>query len=187
MAKVGRPSKAMLNLKKSLALARKAQLKARTARALNADATEDEGADNESSEGEVECTGWSGGLAHYISSDEEPIFISDSDEEEDEVEELSGNELEELIQQNLKRLTGTNMVGQPAGTAKEPLSAMASTQLKAEPNAFSVVMKKRTDQEWKGVESTRSLGYNGRSDRTKRHLDKKARDKETEDAKMRKG
>ena len=170
MTKVGCPSKAMLNLKKFLALARKAQLKARTARALNADATENEGADNESSEGEVECTGWSGGLAHYISSDEEPIFISDSDEEEDKVEELSGNELEELIQQNLKRLTGTNMVGQPAGTAKEPLSAMASMQLKGEPNMFSIVMKKQTNQEWKGVESTQSLGYNGQSDQTKRHL-----------------
>ena len=85
MAK-GRPSNAKLTRNKSLALAQEARLKARkdsvVAVVLNADTTENKGADDESSGSEVECTGWSGGLAHYISSDEEPIFIGKSEEEE---------------------------------------------------------------------------------------------------------
>ena len=32
---------------------------------------------DESSGDEIECTGWTGGVAHYISSDEEPILIPD--------------------------------------------------------------------------------------------------------------
>ena len=54
-----------------------------------------------SSGGEVECTGWSGGVAHYISSDEE--LAATSGGSEDEVDELSGSELEEVIQQNRER------------------------------------------------------------------------------------
>ena len=65
---------------------------------LNVDTTENKCADDESSRGEVECIRWSGGLTHYISSDKEPIFIGGSDEEEDEIEELSRSELEALIQ-----------------------------------------------------------------------------------------
>ena len=52
---------------------------------------ENQDADDESSEDDIQCTGWSGGVAHYISSDEEPTFVSDSNEEE-EVKELSGSD-----------------------------------------------------------------------------------------------
>ena len=37
------------------------------------------------------------GVTHYISSDKELISISDDSKEEEEVEELSGSELEEVI------------------------------------------------------------------------------------------
>ena len=65
-----------------------------------------------SSGGEVECTGWSGGVAHYISSDEE--LAATSGGSEDEVDELSGSELEEVIQQNRERSARGMAAGQPA-------------------------------------------------------------------------
>ena len=114
----------------------------------------------------------------------------------DKIEELSGSEVEELIQKNLERHTGTIAVGQQAaGIAEKPATEVSegllatledSVQPKVEPDAFSVVMKKQTNQEWKGVESTRSLGYNGQSGRTKRCQRKTARDKEAVDAETRK-
>lgn len=180
----GRPSNAVLRKKQSLALARQVCLETRKvsmAAMPRSNDTENQDADDESSEDEVECTGWSGGVTHYISSDDEPIFVSDSGEEED-VEELSGSELEEVIQRRLARATE---VGQPVARTEE-LSATVKRPI-VEPNALSVIMGPQTSQKWKRAESTRSLGYNGQSVRTKRHRAKVARDKEEEDAKLRKG
>lgn len=190
---VGRPSSAALRKKQSLALARQARLGMRrnsipaiTPHPGNA---ENQDADDESSEDDIQCTGWSGGVAHYISSDEEPTFVSDSneeEEEEEEVKELSGSELEEVIQRHRGGSAGATAVEQPAaGTMEEP-SAMVKQPM-AEPNTLSVIMHPRTNQKWKEVESTRSLGYNGQSARTKRHRAKVVREKELEDAKLRKG
>ena len=50
------------------------------------------------------------GVVNYISSDEEPLFIS---EEEEEVEDLSESELEEVIQRNRERSQGTTTVERP--------------------------------------------------------------------------
>jgi hypothetical protein len=153
----------------------------------NPNNTEGQDADNESSGDEVECTGWSGGVTHYISSDEEPIIVSDDDkEEEEEVEMLSGSELEETIQQHSERSGSTTTMEQPVTGTTEELTA-AVKPLITELNTLSVIMGPRTNQDWKKAESTRSLGYNGQSGRMKRHHAKVARDKEMENAKLRKG
>lgn len=178
----GRPSNTVLRKNHSLALAQQTRLEARKAPTTpHPNNTENQDTDNKSSEDEVECTGWSGGVAHYISSDDEPIFVSGSDEEE--VEELSGSELEELIQ---RRLTRVVKVDQPAARMMEEPSATVKWPI-AEPNALSAIMGPETNQKWKRAESTRSLGYNGQSDRTKRHHAKVARDREERDVQLRKG
>ena len=187
----GRPSNTALKKKQSLALARQLRLEARKVSKPavispnpGPNDTENLDAENESSDDEIKCTGWSGGVTHYVSSDEEPICISDDDGEE-EVEELSGSELEDATWQHGELLAGTTTAKQAtAGTAVEELLA---AQPIAEADTPSVLANQRTNQEWKKAESTRSLGYNGQSARTKRHRAKAARDKEMEDAKLRKG
>ena len=176
-----------MNRNQSLALARQARFKtgkapqaAKTPLSPNPNDVEDQDADDESSGDEIECTGWSGGVAHYISSDEESILVSDDEEEEEEVEELSGSELEEVIQRHRESTTG-----RPAVRREEP-SAMVKQPI-AEPDALSAITGQRSNREWEEAESTRSLGYNGQSTQTKRHRAKAARDKEAGDAKLRKG
>jgi len=105
----GQPTNAALKKRQTLALARQARLEIRksstvpilpsnyhTDHAENGDAniTEDD---------KIQCTGWSGGVSHCISSGDEPIVISDDDESEEVVEELSGSELEDTIQRSLVR------------------------------------------------------------------------------------
>jgi len=176
----------VLNKNQSLALARQARLEARniptTPPSPNPNNAKNQDVDDESSGDEVECTGWTGGVTHYT-SDEEPILVSDGSEEE--VEELSGSELEEVIQRHRERLAGASMEETPVARTEES-SATVKRQM-AEPDALSVITTPRTNHEWKKAESTRSLGYNNQSVRTKRHRAKVARDKETEDAKLRKG
>lgn len=98
-----------------------------------------------------------------------------------------GSELEEVIQRHTERLVGVVTMGQPAvrTMAEEPPAMLE--QPMTEPDMLSVIMGQRTNQEWKKVESTRSLGYNGQSTRMKRHRAKIMRDKETGDVKLRKG
>ena len=120
----GQPLQATLNKNQSLALAQqvcfktgKAPPAAKTPPSPNPNNVEDQDADNESSGDGIECTGWSGGVAHYISN-EESILVSD-DKEDEEVKELLGSELEEIIQQHQERLAGT--MGQPVVKTEEPL------------------------------------------------------------------
>ena len=122
--------------------------------------------ENESSSDKIKCTGWSGGVTHYVSSDEEPIFISDDDREE-EVEELSGSELEDAIQQCGEGLVGMTTVKQAA--ARTTVGELPAAQPIAEDGTPSILMDRRTNHEWKKAESTWSLGYNGQSAQTKRH------------------
>ena len=135
-----------------------------------------------SSGGEVGCTGWSGGVAHYISSDEE--LAATSGGSEDEVDELSGSELE-VIQQNRERSARGMAAGQPALDTAEPSLTAENPAVKHD--RFPIIMALRSNQEWTKAESTRSLRYNGRAPRTKRHREKAVRDKEAENAKLRKG
>lgn len=192
---LGRPSKAALNKNRSLTLARQVRLGVRnTSAAVISPPTTDvnnvgnQDAANKSSGDEVECTGWSGGVTHCISSDEEQIDAS-GDNEVEEVEELSGSELEEVIQRNRERFTGKAAIAWPVARATERLPAMlkATVQQKSEPSPFSDIMGKRTNREWKKAENTRSLGYSGHSARTRRRQEKAMRDKEAEDAKLREG
>jgi hypothetical protein len=169
---VGRPTTTTSNKNRALALARQVRLETRRGPLAaipppipTPSNVDNHDADDESSGDDIECTGWSGGVVHYISSDEEPIVVSDGESEDSEVvEELSGSKLEEAIQQHSKRVPAT-----------------------AKPNTFPVIMNLRTNQEWKKAENIRSLGYNGRSTRTKRYQEKAARDKEKGDATLRSG
>ena len=172
---VGWPTTATLNKNRALTCARQTCLESRrrppvAALPLHPDPVDNQDADNESSGDEIECTGWSGGIAHYVSSDEETIVVSDDSEEV--VEELSGSELEEVIQHHRERVVAS------APTVEQPT---------AESSALSVIMRTRTKREWKKVEMTQLLGYSGRSVRTKRHQAQVARDKEKEDAMLRNG
>lgn len=193
----GRPSNVTLRKKQSLALARQACLEARKppfqlaviSPTPDPNNAENQDVENESSGDEIKCTGWSGGVTHCISDDEEPIFISDSDGEgeDEEVEVLSGSELEEAIQRHGEWSAGkATMRHTAAGTMMDEPPAMQKQPI-AESVVLSITMDQRTNQEWRKMESTRSLGYNGQSARMKRHRAKVARDKETEDAKLRNG
>ena len=147
----GRPSNAALRKNEALALTRKARLVSRAPTAAVTPRPSDvdnQDADNESSGDEIECTGWSGGVAHYISSDEEPIVISDSDEEEEEVKDLSWSEVEEVAQQRREGLGGAVAAEQPTAEIVEEPSAMVKQPM-AEPNSLSVIMGLRTNQQWK--------------------------------------
>lgn len=123
-------------------------------------------ADDESSGDDVECTGWTGGISNYVSSDDEPIIISDDDEEE-EVEKLSGSELEEMAQKHLETM----------GVASHSITEL---------DLRSAIMCKQTEGDWRRAESHRALGYNRQSGRTKRRHEQFVREKEEEDAKLRK-
>ena len=189
----GQPSNTALKKKESLALARQACLAARKGSKLaitppdpNPIYAENQDMEGESSGDEVQCTGWSGGVAHYLSSDEEPDFVSEDEGEEEDVEELSGSELEEA-QRHAEQVAGTTTAERiAAGTMVEVSPATLKWPI-AESDALSAIMDQRTDRDWKKAENTRSLGYNGQSARTKRLREKVARDKETEDVKLRKG
>ena len=152
----GRPTKATLKKNKSLAFARKMCLKNR--KTLTPTPDDNDGGDDgdgnkdtknqdlksERSEDHIECTRWSGGVVNYISSDKEPLFIS---EEEEEVEDLLESELEEVIQRNRERSQGTT-------TVEQPVIGVVEEQPEAEPGTFSTIMGQRTTQEWKRAEST---------------------------------
>ena len=140
--------------------------------------------EKESSSDEIKCTGWSGGVTHYVSSNKEPVFISDDDGEE-EVEKLSGSELEDTIWQCGEGLVGMTTMKQAA--VRTTVGELPAAQPIAGDGTPSVLMDRWTNHKWKKAESTRSLGYNGQSAQTKRHRAKVMRDQETEDAKLRKG
>lgn len=180
---LGRPTKAALNRKKNLALAREIRLNRRKFPAPdvvpNTNNAENQDADNESLGDEVvESSGWSGGVTHCVSSDKELILIEDSDDDE-VVEELSGSGLEEAIRQNMGKSRGETGEERPAVVAMEKPSATseAATQSKATRNAFSVIMAPRSRKEWDKAESNRSLGYSGLSARTKRHREQAERER----------
>ena len=166
----GRPTNIAKNRKENLARARQIRLEATRAppepSSSDTDTVENGQADSESSGDDVKCTGWNGGVSHYVSSDDKLIIISDDNSGEEEVGELSGSELEEVLQRHLKTLEVT-------------------LQSSAETNAHSAIMHEQTKKDWKKAESRRSLGYNGQSARTKRHHEQLARKKEKGDAKLR--
>lgn len=165
---VGRPTKAANARKQGLARARQVRLEARRASprddSSGTGAAENGQAGDESSGDDAECTGWKGGVLHYVSSDETTV-ASEGDSEE--LIELSGNEPEEVLEEELKT-TGPTV------------------QSNSEMNvSYSAIMHTRTMKDWRKVESHRQLGYNGQSKRTKRHHEQLAREKGKEDAKLR--
>lgn len=167
---VGRPTNAARKKKENLARARQIRMERRRQAppepTHNAEPAESGEVSDESSEGEIECTGWDGGVSHCLSSDDEPIVISDSDSGDEEVEELFGGEV--------------GVMWQKRSESPEDVAS-----LEAKPSGYSIIMRQQTKKDWKKVESRRSLGYNGQSARTKRHHEQVAREKEKEDAKLR--
>ena len=113
----------------------------------------------------IECTGWNGRVSYCLSSDNEPIVISDSCSEDEEIEEFV-NGLPEVMQEH-------------------PEELKAVSQLSVKPSRYSIISKKQTKGDWRKAESHHSLGYNGQSARTKRYHEQAAREKEKEDVKLR--
>ncbi|KAF8168736.1 hypothetical protein BJ912DRAFT_913240 [Pholiota molesta] len=118
---------------------------------------------------EDEQTRWIGGVNHDLTETEsdltwfEPSSEGD-DESEEEFSEVEGDAVAASLRASLEH--EIELLSIP--TPYEEISAGNIT------NAM-----------WKKAESNRSLGYNGRSDRTKRRETKKARDKETVDKDLR--
>lgn len=175
---VGRLTNAARTKKKNLAKARRNYLQRRQALPKpvhsSAESTEN-GQVEESSGDEIECVGWSGGTVHWLSSDDEPITISDSESEDEEVEELTGivEDVTEVVESVAEVVQGCS----------EELDATSRSTVK--PSAYSTIAREHTARDWKKAESCRSLGYNGRSERTRRFHEQSAREKEKEDAKLR--
>ncbi|KIJ24831.1 hypothetical protein M422DRAFT_274294 [Sphaerobolus stellatus SS14] len=122
--------------------------------------------DGTDSDSDVKCTGWQGGLCHVPSysedSDEGYITILDSDEGEDcDLEFISGEAVIEGLQREWRM--------------KQDLEQLAA------PTVMEKLMKAGTSIQWAKVESNRTLGYNGLSERTKSHQNKQARDKSASD------
>lgn len=136
----GRPTNTALKKRQSLALAQQVCLEARKISTTpvpppnhDADNTGNLDADDQSSGDEnIQHTRWSGGVSHHISSDEEPIVISDDDDDDDEevVEELSGSELEDAVQQHRERSV---TVGQPVTLV---VANSLATRLATEPQGW---------------------------------------------------
>lgn len=78
------------------------------------------------------------------------------------------------------------MVGEPK-LEKLETTLEAAVQPEVVPKVLSVVLGRRSNLEWRGVERARSLGYNGQSAWTKRRQEKAVRDKEMEDKQLRNG
>ena len=128
-------------------------------------------------EQEAEATTWPGGVENHelwgsdseYSSTEEDLPTEDGelimDSSEDEFSELEGKELVESLQRRQEH--EAELVEEVTGYGK-----VASSRL--------------TGTEWRKAESSRKLGYNGLSARTKRFHAQKAREKEKVDAEMRK-
>jgi len=76
--------------------------------------------------------------------------------------------------------------GSEEDTARLRRSMEHELRLLTEPTPYKRIMKSRTSKEWKEAESKRGFGYTGLSDRRRRALDQKAREKAVTDAKLRK-
>jgi hypothetical protein len=94
------------------------------------------------------------------------LFTSSEDrnEDEDELAELEGQELVQSLGRELEN--------------ELRMHSWASSQ-------YGSLKMKQTREEWKRAERNRRLGYNGRSERTKRRHDAEARKKEKEDIQFR--
>ena len=122
--------------------------------------------DGTDSDSDVKCTGWQGVICHVPSdsedSDEGYITILDSDEEEDcDLEFISGEAVIEGLQREWRMKQDLEQLVAPTVTEK--------------------LMKAGTSIQWAKVESNRTLGYNGLSERTKSRQNKQARDKSASD------
>jgi hypothetical protein len=117
-----------------------------------------------------EETRWTGGVENILDSDGSDFsWVSSDDESDGDSDEggISDNESDPELERRLQRNIEHEL---------ELLNA---------PSVYEMLMKKRTQPEWKKAESNRGFGYTGNSARTARRQDKKARDKEVSDAKSR--
>jgi hypothetical protein len=107
---------------------------------------------------ESDC-GYTGGVNYHdfdSDSDEyEPGTDEDWSDSDDSLVEFEGDELEN----NLREL-------------REELDALAA------PSKYDLITGAKTNQEWKGAEKKRRLGYTGNSQRTKQRHAKAARERE---------
>jgi len=132
---------------------------------------------SDSNDSDLECTGWSGGVNHVLSDSEhdedwedvhsvsEDSTADDSDSDGD-LEELEGQDLLEGLEKHWE-------VEQEMQDLMKPM-------------LYDILMGKKMVKEWKRVEAKRGLGYNGLSDRRKREINQKQREKEERDKDTRK-
>ena len=118
------------------------------------------------SESDVECTGWTGGISHPFKlsdSEDDSVWLdSDTDVDSDEdfdLEELEGQDLVEGLKKYWEQ----------------------ELQLLTQQTPYELLLQKKTSRDWKTAEAKRGFGYNGLSDRRKREVNQKLREKEERD------
>jgi len=124
---------------------------------------------------ESEETRWSGGVEHVQETDNSDFsWATDSDMDEWDSESGAEEDIEE----------DSELTNRLHRNIKHELQLLNSSQH----SALDVIMEKHTAEDWKKAEhlSHRAFGYNGNSAHSVRRREKDARDKEIEDAKLRK-
>ncbi|KAF8989372.1 hypothetical protein BDQ17DRAFT_1334093, partial [Cyathus striatus] len=122
---------------------------------------------------EEDCTSWTGGISHEISDSEDDISAWE-DEEKTTVDENECPDLEELAPHEVLE------------SLRRECQFHADLDVLSKPTAYEKILANKPTSSWKKAEAQHCHGYNGRSDRTKRHNNKKLRDKEKKDAVTRK-
>lgn len=121
------------------------------------------------SESEIEVTRWTGGVSHEQSDNSDFSWEEMSSDPEDS--DISDEEASYDSEEDTVRLQR---------------SMEHELRLLMELTPYKTIMKSHTSKEWKKAESKRGFGYTGRSDRRRRELEQRAREKAVSDEKLRK-
>jgi hypothetical protein len=123
---------------------------------------------------DIECTGWTGDISHVLSDSEDDEDWEDADSEDSEDSEESESDEDSDEDFDLEELEGQDLVEGLRKCWELELELQKLTQ----PTSYEVLLQKKTSKEWKTAEAKRGLGYNGLSDRRKREINQKLREKE---------
>jgi hypothetical protein len=160
-----------------------AAARARTGKAQKKNKFNDEAAGESSSsdtgimgDSDVECTGWTGGVNHVLSDSEDDETWEETHSVTDSLDSAE-SEIDSDEDLDLEELEGQDLVEGLKKCWELELELQMLTQL----TPYELLLEKRTSQEWKNAEAKRGLGYNGLSDRRKREINQKLREKEEQD------
>lgn len=117
-------------------------------------------------EDEDEICAWTGGVNNHLEDDPEDWgdLSDDTNELDDEIEELEGEELQRSLEAQMAR----------------------EAKIILEATVYQKLMRKIPTKEWKKAEMNQGFGYNGQSERSKRQKRKNEREKECRDEQTRK-